>query len=563
MPIVESCHRRADDTMELSDLPNEILGTIFSFLPVEELVTVSLVCTAWRDVIRTFILPKHATLHVRPVHPVTHQHVAMETVLAEQSGKAFPWANVKLTIPNEELPRRSEFVQFFQRQGHAIKSFTVQCAELTVDILAVFPTLYNLERLCVISESESRYGVVPANVEVALRSLKALKHLTLYLPSYTILRSVSFLGGTKLVSLTLERFEMELHDLKPLLNDHYRSLRELTVRAAEMKPLLALLNSYDDLKLYRLNLKSAGNEDDFADELIRLYDRQPQLRALTIVSELSLRAVDALPKKLPDLQELEIIAESINNCKALSELRHLRRLTMCLYDVRAWDETVQIAGVTELSLAVTFPLISPAIFCSFPNVHRLYLEDVDDDTLMRDIVVVRTLMESMRGVRVLDLENFVFKEREILNDGVLRFEEMEQLEGLKYSCRDMSDTSLLTMNLPYLRELVLTHCPNVTLKGVSFLVSKCSQIERLHLESNKQGLEDDALEMITRRLTHLRRLSLVNLRALTNATVDAIVANCFSLLDLTITHCVGITLEKADVIEKLSVVKSLKDLIYC
>uniref|UniRef100_A0A182NBD1 F-box domain-containing protein n=1 Tax=Anopheles dirus TaxID=7168 RepID=A0A182NBD1_9DIPT len=556
--------------MELSDLPNEILGKIFSSLPVEEFVTVSLVCTAWRDVIRTFILPKHAILHIRPVHPVSHEHVAMETVLAEQSGKAFPWANVKLTIPNEQLPRRAEFVQFFQHQGHALKSLTLQCAELTVDILAVFTTLYGVERLSVISESESRYGAVPANVEVALRSLKALKHLTLYLPSYTILRSVAFLGGTKLVSLTLERFEMELHDLKPLLDGHHRTLRELTVRVAEMKPLLALLNAYDDLKLYRLNLKSAGNEDDFADELIRLYERQPQLRALTIVSELSLRAVDALPKKLPDLQELEIIAESINNCKALSELRHLRRLTMCLYDVRAWDETVQIAGVTELSLAVTFPLISPAIFCSFPSVHRLYLEDVDDDTLMRDIVVVRTLMECMRGVRVLDLENFVFKEREILSDGVPRFEEMEHLECLKYSCRDMSDASLLTMDLPYLRELVLTHCPNVTLKGMSFLVTHCALIERLHLESNKQGLEDAALEMITRRLTHLRRLSLVNLRALTNATVDAIVTNCFYLLvragslsELTITHCVGITLEKAEAIEKLSVVKSLKDLVYC
>uniref|UniRef100_A0A182MRC3 F-box domain-containing protein n=1 Tax=Anopheles culicifacies TaxID=139723 RepID=A0A182MRC3_9DIPT len=548
--------------MELSDLPNEILEKIFTFLPVNELVTVSLVCSTWCDVIRTFILPKHAVLHVRPVHPVTHQLIAMETLLTEQSTKPYPWTNVKITIPNEELPGRSEFVQFFQHQGHALKSLTLQYIQLTSDILEVFPTLYNLESLCIISESESLYGTVPANVEAALTSLKALKHLRLHLPSYTILRSVSFLGGARLVSLSLERFEIELHHLKPLLNDHHRTLRELTVRVEEMKPLLALLNSYDELKLYRLNLKSAGNEDDFSDGLIALYERQPQLRSLTIGSELSLRAVDALPKKLLHLQELEIIAESINNCKALSELRHLRRLTMCLYDVRAWDETVQIGGVTELSLAVTFPLISPAIFCSFPNVYRLYLEDVDDDTLMRDIVVVRTLMECMRNVRVLDLENFVFKEREILNDGVLRFEEMENLECLKYSCRDMSDASLLTLKLPNLRELYLTHCPNVSIKGISFLVCNCPLLERLHLESNKRGFEDDALEMITRKLTHLRRLVLVNLRALTSVSLDAILNNCFYLSDLTITHCVGITLDKAEAIEKLSGVKSLKNLIY-
>ncbi|XP_050072524.1 uncharacterized protein LOC126560612 [Anopheles maculipalpis] len=548
--------------MELSDLPNEILEKIFTFLPVDELVTVSLVCSSWCDVIRTFVLPKQAMLHVRPVHPVTHQLIAMETVLKEQSVKPYPWTNVKITIPNEELPRSSEYVQFFQYQGHALKSLSLQCIQLSSDILEVFRTLGNLESLCIVSESESLYGTVAANVEMALTSLKALKHLRLHLPSYTILRSVAFLSGARLVSLSLERFEMELHHLKPLLDDHHRTLRELTVRVEEMKPLLTLLNSYGELKLYRLNLKSAGNEDDFSDGLIQLYERQPQLRSLTIGSELSLRAVDALPKKLHHLQELEIIAESINNCKALSELRHLRRLTMCLYDVRAWDETVQIAGVTELSLAVTFPLISPAIFCSFPNLHRLYLEDVDDDTLMRDIVVVRTLMESMRGVRVLDLENFVFKEREILNDGVLRFEEMENLECLKYSCRDMSDASLLTMSLPNLRELYLTHCPNVTFKGMSFLVGNCPLIERLHLESNKRGLDDDALELATRKLTHLRRLVLVNLRALTNVSVDTIVANCFYLVDLTITHCIGITLEKADAIEKLSVVKSLKNLVY-
>uniref|UniRef100_A0A182PU33 F-box domain-containing protein n=1 Tax=Anopheles epiroticus TaxID=199890 RepID=A0A182PU33_9DIPT len=540
----------------------QLLEKIFTFLPVNELVTVSLVCSSWCDVIRTFVLPKYAMLHVRPVHPVTHQLVAMETVLKEQAVKPFPWAHVKLTIPNEDLPARSEFVQFFHQQGHSLKSLTLQCTQLTADLLSVFPTLYNLESLCIVSESESLYGPVPTNAETALTSLKALKHLRLHLPSYTVLRNVGFLGGARLVSLSLERFEMELHHLKPLLNDHHRTLRELTVRVEEMKPLLTLLNSYEELKLFRLNVKSAGNEDDFSDALIRLYEQQPQLRSLTIGSELSLRAVDALPKKLHHLQELEIIAESINNCKALSELRFLRRLTLCLYDVRAWDETVQIEGVTELSLAVTFPLISPAIFCSFPNVHRLYLEDVDDDTLMRDIVVVRTLMECMRNVRVLDLENFVFKEREILNDGVVRFEEMESLECLKYSCRDMSDASLLTMSLPNLRELYLTHCPNVSTKGLTRLVSGCPLIERLHLESNKSGFEDDGMELITRKLTHLRMLVLVNLRALTNASLDAIVNNCFYLQQLTITHCVGITLGKAEAIEKLSVVKSLKNLVY-
>ncbi|XP_041780270.1 uncharacterized protein LOC121597967 [Anopheles merus] len=549
--------------MELADLPNELLEKIFNFLPVNELVNVvSLVCSAWCDVIRTFVLPKQGLLHVRPVHPVTHQLIAMETVLKEQAVKPFPWTNLKLTIPNGDLPGQPEFMRFFNQQGHSLKTLTIQCTELTVDILAAFPTLYNLESLCIVSESESLYGPVPANVEMALTSLKSLTRLRLHLPSYTILRSVAFLSGARLVSLALERFEMELHHLRPLLDDHHRTLRELTVRVEEMKPLLTLLNSYPSLQLHRLNVKSAGNEDDFSDALVQLYDQQPQLRALTIGSELSLRAVDALPQKLLHLQELELIAESINNCKALSELRHLRRLTLCLYDVRAWDETVQLEGVTELSLAVTFPLISPAIFCSFPCVERLYLEDVDDDTLMRDIVVVRTLMACMRQVRVLDLENFVFKEREILNDGVVRFEEMERLECLKYSCRDMSDASLLTMNLPVLRELYLTHCPNVSFEGLSYLVRNCPLIERLHLESNKRGLEDEALELITRKLTHLRMLVLVNLRALTNVSLDSIVNNCFYLMELTITHCVGITLEKGAAIEKLSVVKSLKNLIY-
>uniref|UniRef100_A0A182J3C5 Uncharacterized protein n=1 Tax=Anopheles atroparvus TaxID=41427 RepID=A0A182J3C5_ANOAO len=550
--------------MELSDLPNEILGKIFTHLPVEELATVSLVCTGWREIIRTFILPKHALVHIRPVHPVTHRLVPMEAILAELTAKPFARCNVKLTIPNDELPQRAEFGQFFQHQGHALKSLALQVTQLSADVLEVFPTLYNLECLTVTSESESLYGgaAVPANIETALRSLKSLRRLRLHLASYSILRNVAFLAGSRLVSVTFERFETELHHLRPLLNDHHGTLRELTVRVEELKPLLALLNSYERLQLYRLNVKSAGNEDDFSDELIRLCGAQPQLRSLTIGSELSLRAVEALPKQLPHLQELDIIAESINNCKAFRELRHLRKLTLCLYDVRAWDETVALESVTELSLAVTFPLISPAIFCSFPRLYRLCLEDVDDETLMRDIVVVRTLLEQMRHVRVLDLENFVFRERELLADGVVRFEEMANLTCLRYSCRDMSDASLLTMSVPNLRELVLTHCPHVTLKGVSFLVRNCPLIERLHLESNKRGFDDDCLALAVRKLTHLRRLGLVNLRALTNASVEAIVTSCFYLLELTVTHCVGITLEKADAIERLSAVKSLKNLVY-
>ncbi|XP_049533378.1 uncharacterized protein LOC125949925 [Anopheles darlingi] len=549
--------------MELTDLPNELLGKIFSQLPVDELVTVSLVCTAWSDIIRSFILPKHAVLHLRPVHPVTHQLVPMEALLKEQSTKPYPKCHVKLTIPNGDLPQTTEFQEYFRRHGNSLKSLTLQLPELSEDVLQVFPTLCNLEKLCVTSESESAYGAIPGNMATGLGSLKCLRHLKLHLPTHSILRSLSMLQAAPLVSLTFERFEMELHHLRVLLNDHQGTLRELTVRVEEMKPLLMLLNSYEKLRLIRLNLKSGGNEDDFSDALIQLYERQSaHLRSLTIGSELSLRAVDALPKKLPDLQELDIIAESINNCRAFGEMRHLRRLTMCLYDVRAWDETVAIESVSDLSLAVTFPLISPAIFCSFPNLHRLYLEDVDDETLMRDIVVVRTLMEKMGNVRVLDLENFVFREREILNDGVQRFEEMENLECLKYSCRDMSDASLLTFTLPNLRELCLTHCPNVTFKGVSFLVRNCPLLERLHLESNKQELKDDSIGLITRNLARLRGLVLVNLRALTNASIDAIVENCFYLQDLTVTHCVGITLEKGEAIAKLAVVSSLKNLVY-
>ncbi|XP_052868949.1 uncharacterized protein LOC128274708 [Anopheles cruzii] len=548
--------------MEFTDLPNEVLGKIFALLPVDELVPISLVCTAWRDLIRRFILPKYAVLHVRPVHPVTHQFVAMEKVLAEQCARPFPCSHLKLTLPNGDLLRSVEFQQYFRQQGCALKSLSLQVTELSTELLEVFPTLYSLEKLSVTSESESAYGALPTNMEAALRSLKTLKHLNLHLAGYSILRSLSFLNDAPLVSLVFERFEMELHHLKLLLNGHQGTVRELTVRVDELKPLLELLNSYDQLRLTKLNLKSCGNEDDFSDALIRLYENQPQLRSLTIGSELSLRAVEALPKKLPVLQELDIIAESVNNCRAFAELRHLRRLTLCLYDVRAWDETVAIESVTELSLAVTFPLISPAIFCSFPNLHRLYLEDVDDETLMRDIIVVRTLMEQMRCVRVLDLENFVFREREILNDGVLRFDEMDQLQCLKYSCRDMSDASLLTFTLPNLRELCLTHCPNVTFQGISFLVRNCPLIERLHLESNKRTLQDDGLGLIVRKLTHLRRLVVVNLRALTNVSVDAIIENCFYLQDLTISHCVGITLDKAEAIGKLTAVTSLKNLVY-
>lgn len=129
---------------------------------------------------------------------------------------------------------------------------------------------------------------------------------------------------------------------------------------------------------------------------------------------------------LPQLQELELIAESIHDCKAFAELRHLRKLTMSLYDVRAWDESACIESVVDFALSITFPLISPAVFCSFPNARSFYLEDVDDDTLMRDIIVVQTLMEKVQRVERLDLENYVVsigtKSRFslVLNSGTIR-----------------------------------------------------------------------------------------------------------------------------------------------
>lgn len=100
---------------------------------------------------------------------------------------------------------------------------------------------------------------------------------------------------------------------------------------------------------------------------------------------------------------------------------------------------------------------------------------------------------------------------------------------LKYCCRDMSDASLMTMALPELRELHLTHCPRVTFKGISFLVRSCPLIETLHLEYNKIGFNDDCMDVITRKLTRLRRLYLVNLKGLTNESVEIILNNCRNL----------------------------------
>lgn len=106
------------------------------------------------------------------------------------------------------------------------------------------------------------------------------------------------------------------------------------------------------------------------------------------------------------------------------------------------------------------------------------------------------------------------------------FANITNLKMLKYSCRDMSDASLLTMVLPELRELHLTHCPGVTFKGISTLTRNCPLIDTLHIEYNKTGFNDDCMDIITRKLVRLKRLYLVNLKELTNETLELIVTNC-------------------------------------
>ncbi|XP_021693912.1 uncharacterized protein LOC5565934 [Aedes aegypti] len=549
--------------MEIENLPNELLEKIFRHLPVDDLENAALVCLAWKDIILSVIIPKYVTIHLKPVYPVTHELIPMPSLLSSQMMNPFAKSHYKITIPNEELVQSPEFIDFFMHCGSNLKSLHLQFVQLSEAILKVFPYLSNLEELCLTTESDELYGPRPQNPELYLSSFKNLKTLKLFHPNYFILHNTSLLSSTPLASICFERFEADLRHLKPILQQHSSSLRELTVRVEEMKPFLQYLNSLPDLKLCKLNIKSGGNEDDFTDALIQLFDAQSQtLRVLRIGSELSLRAVSQIPKMLPQLQELELIAESIHDCKAFAELRHLRKLTMSLYDVRAWDESACIESVVDFALSVTFPLISPAVFCSFPNARSFYLEDVDDDTLMRDIIVVQTLMDKVQRVERLDLENYVLKEREILNDSVQRFDTIEGLRMLKYCCRDMSDASLMTMALPELRELHLTHCPRVTFKGISFLVRSCPLIETLHLEYNKIGFNDDCMDVITRKLTRLRRLYLVNLKGLTNESVEIILNNCRNLRELTFSYCIGITMDKAEAIEKLSSLKTLRNLVY-
>ncbi|XP_019544045.3 uncharacterized protein LOC109414670 [Aedes albopictus] len=547
--------------MEIENLPNELLEKIFRYLSADDLENAALVCLAWKDIILTVIIPKYVTIHLKPVHPVTHELIPMPSLLSSQIMNTFPKSHYKITVPNEELVEAPEFIDFFKHCGPNLRSLHLQVVQLSEGMLKVFPYLSNLEELCLTTESDELYGAKPQNPELYLPCLKNLKSLKFFMPNYFMLLNAPLLSCS-LSILCLERFEVELRHLKPILHQHASTLREVTVKVEEMKPFLQYLNSLPDLKLRKLNIKSGGNEDDFTDALIQLFYQQPQLRILRIGSELSLRAVSQIPRMLPDLQELELIAESIHDCKAFAELKHLRKLTMSLYDVRAWDESASIGSVVDFSLSVTFPLISPAVFCSFPNARSFYLEDVDDDTLMRDIIVVQTLMERVQRVERLDLENYVLKEREILNDSVQRFDTIEGLRMLKYSCRDMSDASLLTMALPELRELHLTHCPRVTFKGVSFLVRNCPLIETLHVEYNKTGFNDDCMDVITRKLTGLRRLYLVNLKGLTNESVEHILTNCRSLRELTFSYCIGITMDKAEAIGKLSTLKTLRKLIF-
>ncbi|XP_055525757.1 uncharacterized protein LOC129718742 [Wyeomyia smithii] len=548
--------------MEIENLPNEILEKILRLLRMEDLENAALVCHSWKEIILAVVIPKNHVIHLKPVHPVTHQLNELPTLLSSQAMSPFPKYHYKITIPSDELPKREAFIDFFETCGLRMKSLSLQIMQLTENILQIFCYLQNLEELSLITESDNAFGKKPANPETYLSALKNLKSLKLLLPNYFLLQNASLLAFAPLRTLSLERFTVELHQLKPFLQQHAGTLRVLTVRVEELKPLLQFMNTLPDLKLLQLAIKSDGNEDDFTDALLQLFDQQQQLRVLKVGSELSLRAVAALPRKLPNLEELELIAESIHDCRAFAQLKYLRKLSMSLYDVRAWDETAALESVLDFSLSVTFPLISPAIFCSFPNMKRFYLEDVDDDTLMRDIIVVETLMRQVQDVEYLDLENYVLKEREILNDCVPRFDGLTRLRMLKYSCRDMSDASLLAMDLPELRELYLTHCPGVTFKGISCLVRCCPLIETLHVEYNKTGFNDDCVGIITKKLTRLRKLYLINLRDLTNESIESILTNCSRLRELTFSYCVGITLTKADAIEKLSSIKTLRSLIF-
>lgn len=61
----------------------------------------------------------------------------------------------------------------------------------------------------------------------------------------------------------------------------------------------------------------------------------------------------------------------------------------------------------------------------------------------------------------------------VLNESVESFANITNSKRLKYSCRDMSDVSLLTKVLPELREQHLTHCPDVTFKRISTLTRNC------------------------------------------------------------------------------------------
>ena len=476
-----------------------------------------LVCSKWKDIVHNLVFPKCIKLTIKPVNSVTHQLNSISEILKDQLDCDIMKVNVDITIHDPNITESLEFAEYMELCGPKLKSMHLRVCNLNPVLLDYFKHLKALEELKITTETFN-----PINYE-NLANLPNLRKVSLNMENYFMLKNIPNLCSS-LNTLSLERFEVDLRSLKYILDHHQRTLKEITVKVDEMKQLLVLMNSFHDLKLTKLDVKSSGCEDDFTEEIIKMFKKQNSLAKFRCGSELPLRVVSEIFKNLLNLNELDILAETIPDSKALQNLTSLEKLSMSLYDVTPWDERAVIKSVKYLNLSVTFPMQSPAIFKSFPNLIKLQLEDVDEEC-MRDIIVVKTLMANVHRIVHLDLESFVFKEREILNEAVNPMNRLQYLKVLKFSCWDMSNASLLSFNLPELCELYLTRCPGVTIKGIKYLCEKCPLLNTLHFEYNKNGFDDDCIEMITRKL-HLKTLEVTNMKALTNNSLEHVIRNC-------------------------------------
>lgn len=523
-------------------LPCEMIEHIFSFLPYDDHLRATEVCSRWKEIFETRVI-NDTLLTISNKHRDEEAQNAFNCAIRKLSNSTRVYHDLKLVAIDFATIERSTEIQLsvmIANVGINVTNLTLEDCRLSYGkLLMIVQLLKRSETICIDSCRIFHDSIPAPELMLKVENIRKVSILDIETEDVSSVTSLLIQSNSADIDL---KMEYGCIDRKvELVEDNASRIKKLSCMYNETR-IIRRIFGCAALDLESLKLQRNPNAEMHYLTYRETVATQTNLRELFITMPISLRiladisrnltaleilrvkiddydAYESIPYKWPKLKTLEMILDGeadiiLNEMEfqnQLEELRlHVRRITkytmMHIYEKCKGLKILTVAALSVLRGENMLGSIGERL----PHLSEIELQCGSRTTFV-------PFFESAASLK--NLTTLV----------------------LTY-CNFITNKTLANVTLPYLRKLVIIQNLKITKEGLQNLLTNCPKITTLILRGCN-GTDDEAVQVIASCLPRLEYLDISESPRITLNSIRFIFEGCRFMKDLNVDDCSRLLIE--------------------